>query len=371
MGVTGERLDHRGYLGTGYFPVLDGLRALCVLLVVTAHVHAAAWAPIAGRQGVIGFFVLSGFLITTLCAREATAEGRVALGAFYVRRAFRILPLYLVVLAAYVVFVVVLGQEAQKRSGLLLALPYFLTFTNEIPVHWGHAHVAIPFFQTWSLGVEEKFYVVWPLLGYGLLLGVRRARVALLAAVVAALTVAQAGPGGAWAGWYGALAIGCLLGVLLNDPRAYRVLAASVRPWTGALALAVLVADHLLVGGHSNLATVLYPWVFAWLILALLVADSRVAGWARSRPAVFVGTRSYGIYLVHLLALAIVDRFVVPADALSPSTGLEYLLAIALSLAIADVLRRAVERPMIGWGRALTAAHRPAIDRPPATAAAG
>jgi len=353
-GGGGVRLGHAAYLARRHFPELDGLRALCVLLVITVHVHGGAWTPLGGAQGVIGFFVLSGFLITTLCAREASARGRVALGAFFVRRAFRILPLYVVVLAAYVGFVLVLGQEPDKRAGLEFALPYYLTFTNEIALHWSHHAGAIPFFQTWSLGVEEKFYVVWPVLAYAVLAGRRRARAWVLVVGIAGLLAVQLATGVSWASWYGALAIGCLLALVLHARRGYRVVSRLAGPWSAAAAVVVLVADQLLVGGGVSLARSVYPWVVAWLIVALILADSPVARAARSRPAVLVGTRSYGMYLTHLLALAVVERWLRPTTTLTPVAILSLVLAAAVTFGIADVLHRTVEAPMVRVGRRLS-----------------
>src|ERR1700761_2459084 len=90
------------YERTAYFPGLDGIRAFCVLSVIVAHTYLGTVAGIFdGTLGVIAFFVLSGFLITTLCLREEKQHGAVSLIGFYLRRAFRILPSYYAVIAAY------------------------------------------------------------------------------------------------------------------------------------------------------------------------------------------------------------------------------------------------------------------------------
>src|SRR6516225_1632317 len=86
-----------------YLPELDGLRAISVLLVVSVHLHdfETVWKWLAGWQGVTVFFVLSGYLITTLSLREEEQRGSLSLAAFYVRRSLRIFPLYYFVLAVY------------------------------------------------------------------------------------------------------------------------------------------------------------------------------------------------------------------------------------------------------------------------------
>ena len=78
---------------------LDGLRAIAVLLVVTVHMHDKVWTRLNGGLGVVIFFVLSGYLITMLALREEEARGGLDFTAFYIRRTFRIFPLYYVVLA--------------------------------------------------------------------------------------------------------------------------------------------------------------------------------------------------------------------------------------------------------------------------------
>jgi peptidoglycan/LPS O-acetylase OafA/YrhL len=164
---------------TPYFPALDGLRALSVLLVV--YQHAANKTPAMRRfQGNLGvdiFFVLSGFLITFLLNREKCETGKVDLAAFYVRRAFRILPIYSVVLATYILLTRFsgYGDKWQEMKG---ELPYFLTFCNELAptFHYG------PFSLTWTLGIEEKFYLVWPFFFF-IALALTRWRGAIIAAL--------------------------------------------------------------------------------------------------------------------------------------------------------------------------------------------
>ena len=145
---------------TRYFLSLDGLRALFVILVMFNHVHVSEPWWIHGPLGVDGFFVLSGFLITTLLLREYRKYGRISLKAFYTRRFFRIIPVYLFTILLYGVAAVSI-HNSLKIAQFKASLPWLLSFMEEYrPVAtagniMGHA---------WSLGVEEKFYVFWPLL---------------------------------------------------------------------------------------------------------------------------------------------------------------------------------------------------------------
>src|SRR3984957_16383808 len=169
------QLTRADYERRKYLPELDGLRAISVLLVVTVHLHdfEAVWKWLAGWQGVTVFFVLSGYLITTLSLREEGQGGAVSLAAFYVRRSLRIFPLYYLVLAAYCGLIFGLGLNPEKKFLLSGAMPYYLLYFQEVPFFYGLPgesgivqHANIPFYQSWSLGIEEKFYLVWSVLAF-------------------------------------------------------------------------------------------------------------------------------------------------------------------------------------------------------------
>lgn len=147
--------------GTGLYPGLDGLRAISVLMVILGHLY---WAPsfpgraLAGivnpaNLGVRMFFVISGFLITSLLLDERDRHGAVDLVRFYYRRTLRIFPAYyvfLLVVAALAAF----GVFTLERGDLIWALTYTFNMKGEQPTWWlGH---------TWSLAVEEQFYLLWP-----------------------------------------------------------------------------------------------------------------------------------------------------------------------------------------------------------------
>src|SRR6201996_9073927 len=111
------------YQNRKYLPELDGLRAISVLLVVSVHLHdfEAVWKWLAGWQGVTVFFVLSGYLITTLSLREEALRGRLSLTSFYIRRSFRIFPLYYLMLGIYCFLILVLRMNPEKHAMLLKA----------------------------------------------------------------------------------------------------------------------------------------------------------------------------------------------------------------------------------------------------------
>ena len=140
---------------------LDGLRAVSIVLVVMEHLHRTNGFPQGGfdnfagdygRLGVTIFFVISGFLITTLLLREEDKAGRVSLWRFYARRALRIIPAFLMFMFAIV---------AAERLGWVQLNPGDLTASFTYTVNykpdrsWDIGHL-------WSLSVEEQFYLLWP-----------------------------------------------------------------------------------------------------------------------------------------------------------------------------------------------------------------
>src|SRR5262249_24862992 len=148
-----------------YLPELDGLRAVSVLLVVSVHMHDRVWDWLAGGSGVTVFFVLSGYLITTLSLREEGQFGSLHLTAFYIRRCFRIFPMYYAVLVAYCLLILIVHIDYDRKAQMLQgALPWYLVYMQEVPFFYGVPDAGgvlqksnVPFYQSWSLGIEEKF----------------------------------------------------------------------------------------------------------------------------------------------------------------------------------------------------------------------
>ena len=155
------------FLSTGFRPNIQGLRAIAVLLVILHH-SGILWVA-GGFVGVDVFFVLSGFLITGLLLHEYDATGRLSLGAFYLRRLRRLLPVLIVVLGVTAAVVCLLLPEADSRS-ILASLPYAASWTSNLFFALGEQDYFNEladkdvFLHTWSLGVEEQFYLLWPLL---------------------------------------------------------------------------------------------------------------------------------------------------------------------------------------------------------------
>ena len=307
--VPSFHLGHRAYL--------DGFRGVAVLLVL-AH-HARLVTPL----GVDIFFVLSGFLITVLLIQEWERTERIALGKFYARRALRLFPALVLLLAGVWLHALVFQDwsAAEKTGKASLIALFYLS-------NWAEAFGLFPLgvlYHTWSLSVEEQFYLCWPLIMLLLLkLRFRWPHVlALLVVGVAAIIVqriylAQAGT--SYVRLYvaldtrgDALLIGCALGVvvarrLLPEGGPFhafsRVLAAA-----GVVALGWLLRTDLHTPWGVVLSATLAPLAAAAVLLSLTAAPTKAALWFLEWPAlVWVGRISYGLYLWNLPMCFIIYR---------------------------------------------------------------
>ena len=327
--------------GPVYYPDLDGLRAVAVLLVILWHLREKSnfVTHIAGWLGVYVFFVISGFLITALLIDEERRTGRISLSAFYIRRGFRILPVYFLVLAVYVMLDF---RQPEKWAALKPGLPYYLTFMNEFK-----PEAASVFGYTWTLGVEEKFYLFWPFLFFLLFAGLR-ARFVLTAVLYLSLLAVYP-----WAETtsvsYSGLLVGCMLAIATRySPRGVQWLSRIPR-WSTAL---LMLAGFALVDRNGHTLP-LFHWIAFAVVGNLAVVPGSVLAWA---PFVWIGKRSYSMYLIHGLALG-------PIEDHLPITGtaqqlLAVLVAFALAALGADMLYRFVENPCRNFGKTILVKRR-------------
>ncbi|MGW0517171.1 acyltransferase family protein [Crossiella sp. NPDC003009] len=353
-------MRHEEFLALKRFPALDGVRAIAALLVVFFHNQGPDLLQ--GWLGVQVFFVLSGFLITTLLLREHARNGRINLPNFYRRRAFRILPMYFVVLLLTAAGLLVAGQFSANPLGRDFGL--YLVFFNEFGLGGPYGH-------SWSLGIEQKFYLLWPLLAFTLFPRSRPLVTAALMGLALAIIpfTVSSDPKG-WSVHYFTVLIGCALAMVMHHPRGYALVKPLTRPWVaGAVCLAFLGAhlsvatvstllDNAVLGIPGFVAVVPLYAIAAALLLPALLAPGLPQRLLSTRLMVYLGERSYSIYLVQSIAHGIVV-VVAPGAA-----GL--LLAVPVSLVaigLADLCYRFVERPLIELGRrreALSAgSHRP------------
>jgi len=330
---------------------LDGIRAIAVSLVFLAHTGLEKFIP--GGLGVTIFFVLSGFLITTLMRLEHAATGTVSFKAFYLRRVLRLMPpLVIVVALAIVLSSLGIADGTFTRGGLASVLFYlgnYFVIThdfNGVPAGIG---------VMWSLAVEEHYYLFYPPLA---LLLLRAARVQISAGVLAVLCasvlawrafLASHGVGESYISMatdtrIDAILAGCLL-ALVRNPR-IDPLPAPNRARDAAIAigcLALLAATLAWRGDFFRLTLryTLQALAIAPLIyLAVARAPSRALAWLNSAPLVYIGKVSYTIYLCHHLLLCVVQK----QWPQLPWIGVA-AIGLALTLAVAEPMRRFVEEP--------------------------
>jgi peptidoglycan/LPS O-acetylase OafA/YrhL len=349
------------YRGRSYFPELDGLRAVSILMVVSVHMHDRIWAWLNGQLGVTIFFVLSGYLITTLGLREARARGELCLPAFYIRRSFRILPAYYLTLGLYCLLILGMGMRPESGRALWEALPCYLTYMQEVPFLWGAAGTYnVPFVQSWTLGVEEKFYLAWPILAFALWKGDRRTRlvgtVALTVATAAAPALGFVGLGrlGLMIRPHSSILLGCLVALLLDDRAWFDRLSFLRRgTWTWA-ALAALIGLHLSISPTDPVGGFAYSIACASLLAGLVVGDGPIRQVLSWGVLVAIGRLSYGIYLLHYFGLNAAEAIARPGSGRAEVGVLALALAWAISAAMAYAMALAVERPCIALGRRLS-----------------
>ena len=350
----------------GYIPGLDGLRAIAIVSVLLFHFLPTALPG--GYLGVDVFFVVSGFLITTLLLRDVARRGRLDLLNFWKRRARRLLPaLVLVVLTSVTAARMVGGDLLVGIGRQALGALTFTTNWLEIGAGASYFHSTSPilFINFWSLAVEEQFYLFWPLvLAVGLALTrTTRQRLYLVGGVGLASTIAMAvmwSPSeDATRVYYGTdthlmgLMAGAALAIAWADPKHRAGLRSAVwRRWRWAAVLGALLvlgaqlrwmdeASALTFRGGFLLASL----ATAVLVAALLESDSLWRSTMELAPLRWIGERSYGIYLWHWPVLMIVGA--VFPYAVGTTRGWVVLGgALALTLVMTELSLRLVERPV-------------------------
>ncbi len=351
--------SYETFLAMRRFPALDGLRGIAALMVVAYHFGGRDYAWLSGWTGIQIFFVLSGFLITTLALREESSSGRISLRNFWVRRLFRIVPAYLVVLLAMIL-------TTYRRGGsdwtlLEESLPHYWTFTNEF------GDPDSPWMLSWTLGIEQKFYLLWPLIAFAIVLP-PRVRLATIGVIAVPLTAAamMVGNSAASPASYVCILVGCALAVLMHTPAGFVMLGRLMTPLGRTIVLVVFVVTQLLVGRAQvivgELATVVYVLVVAALLPGLLT-NGGAATALSTRPLRWVGARSYSLYLCQVLAAWTVYAL------LPKLTSTAMVIAtMVVGLMIADFVYRFVESPMIKVGRQLEGRSRALTEHTPVVA---
>jgi peptidoglycan/LPS O-acetylase OafA/YrhL len=343
-------------------PALDGLRGLAVAAVLFFHGgHLTG-----GFLGVDAFFVLSGFLITSLLLAEASDRGRIALGAFWMRRARRLLPALVCVLLAVAVYARVLAKPdelATIRGDALATIGYFANWRAIFTSHdyWSLFRSPSPLNHTWSLAIEEQFYLVWPLLVVAIVHGCR-GRVAATRLLVTSITLAivsltwtlvlfdPANPSRVYYGTETRVA-SILVGAALAAWLALRgpLQSRRARSALEAIAIGALLLLATAFARLSGSSAILFRGgLFALAIAVVVVITASVhphrgpvSRLLSFRPLCRLGLISYGVYLWHW------PIYVVINESRAHLAGWPLLaLRIAVTLALAALSYRFVEQPI-------------------------
>lgn len=322
----------------GYTPALDGLRAMAVLTVIAFHVRGTFFPG--GYIGVDVFFVLSGFLITSLLVGEHRRTARISLPRFYLRRALRLVPALVLVCLALALACLTLPVH-DMHSNLVGDVSALLYASSPLAASGHDLGAMLP---TWSLSVEEYFYLVWPA---ALLLCLRRRSPVTWVSALLGLAVLYRWVVPALLHWgpmrisYGAdtrteqLLVGVLLALVLGRlgriPVAVGVLAA-------ALLVAFVVApagwtSSLYLGGGSTVIAVL-----AAVVIAVVMQRTRQRSMSllTNKWSTWVGARSYGMYLWHNPVIVIVAATGLPGILQEPVKLVLIFVVPALSYRYAE-----------------------------------
>lgn len=333
-------------------PDVEGLRALAIVLVVFSH--AGLFVFRSGFIGVDVFFVLSGYLITSLLRDEVHLSGRLDFARFYARRARRLLPAaMLLVVVVCAVEAVVISPIAQFRV-LKAALATIFYCSNfyfaHLGLHYFEQDSAVnPLLHTWSLAVEEQFYLVWPIL----LLALSRVFKGRKGVVIALTVIAAASfalcvrftaispvsaffqpPARVWEF--------CSGGLIAYLPVARLARHRQLYSWLGAIGLIALLVGAQLIPASAfpgYLAAIPALGTVAILLAGTAAPDSLIPQLLGTRPAQILGALSYSLYLWHWPAL-VIGRQLFPSGSMSVR-----LAAIGVAILLAVLTHRMVENP--------------------------
>jgi peptidoglycan/LPS O-acetylase OafA/YrhL len=336
---------------------IEGLRAVAVLLVLCFHAELGPFTG--GYIGVDVFFVVSGFLITSLLLSELQRTGSIKLARFWSRRARRLLPASTLVIVTTLLagsaVLDPLSLTGLAREGLAAA-----TFTINIVLAWrGNDYLAAdlapsPLLHFWSLALEEQFYLVWPLL-LQLVAGYRHHRRAAVAALIVvawpisfAAAMVLTPRNQPWAffslstrAWE--LLTGAALAFLVLHAQRLPAVMRGAMSWAGLAVIVAAAVQFDLATRFPGPAALVPVLATAAVILGGPLLGRGPVGLLNLRPMTWVGQRSYSIYLWHWPALVLV------AAELGPLAAWERLATLLASVAIAAVTYRILENPVRHW----------------------
>ncbi|HZP76532.1 MAG TPA: acyltransferase [Pseudolabrys sp.] len=349
MTSASHELRYDDYRADSHRPAFDGLRGIGFLLVITAHIPTVPlFVYLQGWSAVWIFLVMSGYLIAMLLMREEERSGSVAFGAFLVKRFCRIVPSYWAAIALYWLACFAFEPSPGDYAKFMTRLPWYLAFAPE----YGEGTAFSIFTHSWTVGVELKFYLLFPPI---LFLAIKNANARFAVTAIAAVLLTVQGSFNAQS--YCALLCGAMLAFTLERPQGYAFIARMVRvPLIVPLAMIVALFVMLLYTEQLSAVASVATYVMAYAI----VQPHKVARVLCWRPLVYLGQRSYGAYLLHVLGVRY--GYMLFGDS---ATGgiLIACFCLAVTVPAAELMYRFIEWPAIDYGRRLLSRTRPATAR--------
>jgi peptidoglycan/LPS O-acetylase OafA/YrhL len=335
-----SELDYEDYLASSHRPAFDGLRGIGFLLVVTAHIPSVAlFGFLQGWTAVWIFLTMSGYLVTMLLMREEKRIGSIAIGPFLVRRFFRIVPSYFAAILIYWLACWALPALGDDYATFVMRLPFYLAFMPEYANSDGYSI----FTHAWTVGVELKFYLLFPPAAF-LMTRSTKWRFAAIA-IAAALFTAQ---GSFLAEAYCAVLFGAMLALALEQPWGYAFVAKLTR--VSVVVPLALIAGLFALLCYSEQFTAL-ALVATYLLAYTIVQEDAVSRVLTWRPLAYLGQRSYGAYLLHFLALR--TGYMAFGNDSTTAGLLAACVCLALTIPAAELLYRVIEQPGRNFGQQL------------------
>lgn len=353
--------------GFAYRPELDGLRAIAVGSVILYHLNES-WLP-GGYLGVDLFFVLSGYLITSILIVERTRTGRLALAEFYARRSKRLLPAMMVMLITVAVYfgaVIPPLERTGLQRDLIATLVYLANwnFIAEGDSYFAQYVSLEPVRHTWSLAIEEQFYLLWPALM--LIFGRTTARLAWSAGcgiIVSAVSLWMVyDPVDASSAYFSSITrvheilVGVLTAVALQSGAASRIQRV-ITPFFPLIAATVIIFFFTLNDESERFykgGSLIFSIAIAAIVIALPFWPKTTQILA-SKGFVAVGLISYGLYLWHWPIIVVARHHWGSTDKLLPAAAI-----VATTTAISIASYHLIERPIRRGTRLGFAEWRPA-----------
>ncbi len=344
-----DRLSERNYIAS-----FDGLRALAIIAVVGYHGNWIGFNG--GGFGVDLFFVLSGFLITWLLLKEKQRYGQIAIKEFYIRRILRIAPAYVLFLLGFYVLVLYVFWDLKPQ--LAVSTLASATYTTNIAFSWFDLHILQA--HTWSLSMEEQFYLLFP----GMVAWLPRLKA--MRVIVTLLALAPLWRMTLYLGFdalntyrivygpdtrYDSILWGCLLAFAYTDQKLKEKIG-KIPKKSVLLAGLVLVGVSIMTALENKLFknTIGYSVISLGFCLILWYFLNETSSWAAEilscKSMIFVGTLSYSLYLWHVPMVGLPNRVRLRLDPYYAEFGAQ-LFYVAASMIAAVVSYYLIERPFL------------------------